>query len=98
MSVPYDSALFSTKFNLRFLNAEILVISANLFNSVIKHNKVMNKVKKASFDGAVRKSKQADFRHNEFKERRIKQALYQILKDKGEVERVYNIVVEQGEY
>lgn len=51
-----------------------------------------------AIDGAVRKSKQADFRHNEFKERRIKQALYQILKDKGEVERVYNIVVEQGEY
>ncbi len=49
-------------------------------------------------DKAVRESKQADFRHNEFKERRIKQALFKILKDKDEVERVYNIVVEQGEY
>jgi type I restriction enzyme R subunit len=47
---------------------------------------------------AVRASKQADFRHNEFKERRIKQALFQVLKDKNEVERAYNIVVEQGEY
>jgi type I restriction enzyme R subunit len=51
-----------------------------------------------AIDKAVRESKLADFRHNEFKERRIKQAMYSILKDKGEVERVYNIVVEQGEY
>lgn len=51
-----------------------------------------------ALDKAVRESKQADFRHNEFKERRIKQALYKVLKDKDEVERVYNIVVEQGEY
>lgn len=51
-----------------------------------------------ALDKAVRESKQADFRHNEFKERRIKQALYNVLKDRNEVERVYNIVVEQGEY
>lgn len=51
-----------------------------------------------ALDKAVRESKQADFRHNEFKERRIKQALYRVLNDKDEVERVYNIVVEQGEY
>lgn len=51
-----------------------------------------------ALDRAVRDSKQADFRHNEFKERRIKQALYKVLKDKDEVARVYNIVVEQGEY
>jgi type I restriction enzyme R subunit len=51
-----------------------------------------------AIDKAVRESKQADFRHNEFKERRIKAALLKILKDKDEVERVYNIVVEQGEY
>lgn len=51
-----------------------------------------------AIDKAVRESKQADFRHNEFKERRIKQALFKVLKDKNEVERVYNIVVKQGEY
>jgi type I restriction enzyme R subunit len=59
-----------------------------------------------ALDKAVRGSKQADFRHNEFKERRIKAALYAVLKDrfpigadaKSEVERAYNIVVEQGEY
>lgn len=51
-----------------------------------------------ALDKAVRESKQSDFRHNEFKERRIKQALYRILNDKDEVERIYNIVVEQGEY
>lgn len=51
-----------------------------------------------ALDKAVRESKQVDFRHNEFKERRIKQALFKVLNDKDEVERVYNIVVEQGEY
>jgi type I restriction enzyme R subunit len=51
-----------------------------------------------AIDKAVRESKQADFRHNEFKERKIKKALFEVLKDRNEVERVYAIVVEQGEY
>ncbi|MFB6365826.1 type I restriction endonuclease subunit R [Paenibacillus elgii] len=51
-----------------------------------------------AIDKAVRESKQVDFRHNPFKERRIKQALFKVLNDRDEVERVYNIVVEQGEY
>lgn len=51
-----------------------------------------------AFDEAVRKSKQADFRHNEFKARRIKSAMYKILNNMDEVERIYNIIVEQGEY
>lgn len=51
-----------------------------------------------AIDKAVRESKLADFRHNGFKERPIKQALLKVLNDRDEVERVYNIVVEQGEY
>lgn len=51
-----------------------------------------------AIDKAVRENKQADFRHNEFKERKIKQALYKVLDDKDKVEMVYAIVVEQGEY
>lgn len=51
-----------------------------------------------ALDKAVRENKQADFRHNEFKERRIKRALFKVLNDKTEVERIYNIVAEQGEY
>ncbi len=51
-----------------------------------------------TLDKAVRKSKQADFRDNEFKGRKIKQALFAILQNMDEVERVYSIVVEQGEY
>ncbi|MDR2926032.1 MAG: type I restriction endonuclease subunit R [Azoarcus sp.] len=51
-----------------------------------------------ALDKAVRENKEDDFRHNEVKERRIKQALLAILKDKNEVERVYSIVVTQGEY
>ena len=47
---------------------------------------------------AVLDSKEHQFRHNEFKERRIKKALLAVLSDKDEVERIYNIVVEQGEY
>jgi type I restriction enzyme R subunit len=51
-----------------------------------------------ALDKAVRESKQADFRHNEFKERRIKQALYKVLNDIDAVERVYNVAAAQGEY
>jgi type I restriction enzyme R subunit len=47
---------------------------------------------------AVRESKQDGFRYNDFKERRIKKALFEVLKDKDEVERAYSIVVKQGEY
>ncbi|MDR2399895.1 MAG: M48 family metallopeptidase [Endomicrobium sp.] len=49
-----------------------------------------------AIDKAVRESKQADFRHNEFKGRRIKQALLKVLNDTDKVEHVYNIVVEQS--
>lgn len=73
-----------------------------------------------AIDKAVRESKQADFRHNEFKERRIKRALLDMLRahaktkpqgagsevaecppqyvTENEVERIYNLVVEQAEY
>jgi type I restriction enzyme R subunit len=51
-----------------------------------------------ALDQAVRDSKEADFRHNPFKERRIKNALYGVLKDVDMVEQVYNLVVEQSEY
>jgi type I restriction enzyme R subunit len=51
-----------------------------------------------AIDKVVRENLQEDFRHNKFKEKRIKAALLKILKDKNEVERVYNIVVEQEEY
>jgi type I restriction enzyme R subunit len=57
-----------------------------------------NEVLAIALDRAVRESKQADFRHNEVKERRIKKALFSVLKDEDEVERVYNLVVEQKEY
>jgi type I restriction enzyme R subunit len=51
-----------------------------------------------ALDKAVRDNKQDDFRHNPFKERKIKKALFKLLNEKDEVERVYNIVVEQVEY
>lgn len=47
---------------------------------------------------AVMTSKQDGFRYSIIKARKIKQALYKILNDENEVERVYNIIVEQEEY
>ena len=38
------------------------------------------------------------FRNNPVKANKIKRALYQVLNDDGEVERIYQIVVEQEEY
>lgn len=51
-----------------------------------------------ALDQAVRESKEADFRHNRFKERRIKHALYEVVKDEAMTEQIYNLVVEQSEY
>jgi len=51
-----------------------------------------------ALDQAVRENMLDGFRHNEFKERRIKRALYAILKDHDGVDRIFNIVVEQKEY
>lgn len=61
-----------------------------------------------AIDDAVRESKEDGFRHNKIKERKVKYALLPVLKTKSEfatdeevkkeVERVYNIVLEQKEY
>lgn len=47
---------------------------------------------------AIIKARQEGFRNNPVKENKIKRALYQILNDEDEVERIYQIVVEQEEY
>ena len=47
---------------------------------------------------AVLSSKQDGFRGSIIKARKIKQALYRVLNNEDEVERVYNIIVEQEEY
>lgn len=49
-------------------------------------------------DKAIRARKQDDFRNNPVKENRIKQELYKVLGDEDEVERIYKLAVEQGEY
>ncbi len=48
--------------------------------------------------GAVMGSRQVGFRSSIIKQRKIKQALYKLLKDEAEVERIYGIVAEQEEY
>ena len=47
---------------------------------------------------AIVKARQEGFRNNPVKENKIKRALYQVLNDEDEVERIYQIVVEQEEY
>jgi type I restriction enzyme R subunit len=47
---------------------------------------------------AVLQSRPADWRGNQAKERTIKRALYQILQDEEEVERVFKIIEQQTEY
>ncbi len=49
-------------------------------------------------DAAVQKSMTADFRGNIPGENLIKQAIYGVLKDQAEVERVFQIVKQQSEY
>ena len=51
-----------------------------------------------ALDKAVRESKQADFRNNPFKAKRIKNAIFAIVKDEAEKERIYNLVINQKEY
>lgn len=48
--------------------------------------------------GAVLRSKMADFRDYPPRTRRVKQALYEILGDEAEVERVFNLIAVQEEY
>ena len=47
---------------------------------------------------AIIKSKQDGFRNNPVKENKIKRELYKILLDEDEVDRIYQIVVEQEDY
>ena len=47
---------------------------------------------------AVMGSRQVGFRSSIIKQRKIKQALYKLLKDEAEVERIHGIVAEQEEY
>ncbi len=47
---------------------------------------------------AVLDNKQEGFRNNPVKANRIRKALYSVIKDQSEVERIYKIIVEQKEY
>ncbi len=64
-----------------------------LYNN-LNHNEELAVV----MDEAVRYVKKADWRGNDAKEREIKKALYDILKDANEVERIFPIIKQQHEY
>ena len=43
-------------------------------------------------------AKQAGFRNNPVKEKKIKKAIFKVLNNTEEVEKIYKLVVEQEEY
>ncbi|MDR0909924.1 MAG: HsdR family type I site-specific deoxyribonuclease, partial [Spirochaetaceae bacterium] len=51
-----------------------------------------------AIDKAVRENIQANFRYNDFRVKKIKRALFDILKSQDEVERIYKLVEQQKEY
>ena len=51
-----------------------------------------------SIDAAIHKSMRADWRGNIPAENLIKQGIYKVLKDKAEVERIFQIIKQQNEY
>ncbi len=64
-----------------------------LYDNCGEDEKLANKL-----HDAVMKSKMDGFRNNAVKENKIKYALYKVLRDDDEVDRIYQIVVEQEEY
>ncbi|MCF7635006.1 MAG: restriction endonuclease subunit R [Dehalococcoides mccartyi] len=62
------------------------------------NNTGKNEALAIKLDAAVKKVKKADWRGNTPKENEIKQALNEILKDQAEVERLFAIIKQQGEY
>ena len=49
-------------------------------------------------DEAVRKDRADDWRGNPARERGVKRALYSVLKNENEVERIFPIITQQKEY
>jgi type I restriction enzyme R subunit len=64
----------------------------------IYHNFGNNEKTAIEIDAAVKRVKKADWRGNLAKEREIKQALYGILKNTDEVERIFPIIKQQSGY
>lgn len=62
------------------------------------HNLGKNEEMAHSIDTAVLASRLADWPGNMPKENIIKQAIYKILKDKSEVERIFQVIKQQNEY
>lgn len=64
----------------------------------IYHNLGNNEKLALLVDTAVCKSMRADWRGNIPSENEIKQAIFEVLKDKAEVERIFQIIKQQNEY
>ena len=64
-----------------------------LYNNLGKNEQLA-----VSVDAAVKASRYADWRGNIPSENLIKQAIYQVLNDEAEVERIFEIIKQQNEY
>ena len=62
------------------------------------HNLGKNEKLTILVDAAVYSSRRADWRGNIPSENLIKQVIYEVLKDKAEVERIFQIIKQQNEY
>ncbi len=62
------------------------------------HNLGNNEESAILVDAAIYSSRRADWRGNIPSENLIKQAIYKVLKDKAEVERIFPIIKKQNEY
>ena len=51
-----------------------------------------------SIDDTIKRVKKADWKGNPHKENEIKAAIYRILKNEAEVERIFPIIKQQSEY
>jgi type I restriction enzyme R subunit len=51
-----------------------------------------------AIDNAVRKSKEEDFRNNEFKMRKIKASLAEVFDNDEDIQKAVEIIIEQEEY
>lgn len=69
-----------------------------LAQRALYNNLGKNEALAISLDDAIRRVKKADWKGSPPKEKEIKQALYKILKDENEVERIFPIIKQQNEY
>ena len=65
---------------------------------VLYNNLGKDETKAIAIDAAIRKNIRADFRGNTPAENEIKRAIYEVLQDAEETEKIFNVIQQQNEY